>query len=105
MEDIRKGVCPLCSHNEVIEAPVFDLSPLTGPLDGQVRWQGAFPAGLTYSAGQSRQAVVVHGALSRYACRSCGFTQTFVASPVDVPIGPDYRTRLLKGPEPAGPNC
>jgi hypothetical protein len=31
MDDIRKGVCPLCRHNEVLESPVsgFNVGVLT----------------------------------------------------------------------------
>lgn len=103
MEDIRKGRCPLCQHDEVVEAAVLDLSPMTSAFNGSIQGQGAFPAGITYSAGESRQALVVHGGLLRYACRRCGYTQTFADSPMTIPIGPQYRTRLIKGPEPSGP--
>jgi hypothetical protein len=27
MEDIRKGVCPLCSHGEIIEAKIMRFTP------------------------------------------------------------------------------
>jgi len=102
MEDIRKGACPLCLHNEIIEGPVFDLSPTRDPQTGALDGQGAFPAGFSYTGGSARGAIVVHGPLTRYACRKCGYTQTFAGTPMEIPIGPKHGTRILSGAAPSG---
>jgi hypothetical protein len=38
-----------------------------------------------------------------YACRRCGHFETRVAGCDAVPIGEQYETRLIQGPERAGP--
>jgi hypothetical protein len=99
MEDIRKGVCPLCRHNEVIEGPVRDLSPTTRlaiPV-------AAYAAGFTYTKGRGPDAMTVHGPLTHYACRRCGYMQTFASDAASIPIDDAHATRLLKGPSSAGP--
>jgi predicted nucleic-acid-binding Zn-ribbon protein len=63
--DIRRGVCPLCEHNEVIE---------------QV--QPRYP----------------NGVFQVYSCRRCGYSQWFLANPSAVEIGPQHRTRIVRGP-------
>jgi hypothetical protein len=108
MEDIRKGRCPLCAHHEIVEGPVLDLSPRTAHWVGSqfsATEQGAFPAGFAYAAGKSPGEVAVYGSLVRYACRECGYTQTFVSAPKTIPIGREYGTRLLSTApsDPSGP--
>jgi hypothetical protein len=95
MEDIRKGTCPLCQHNEIIAAFATDLAP-----DGH--GTGAFAASITHTmrGGQRFQS---HGVIIRYVCRRCGFIQSFAEAPSMIPIDPAHRTSLIKGPEPQGP--
>ncbi len=70
MRDLRKGLCPLCQHNEIIE-----------------QTQPRYPMG-TFKV---------------YSCRRCGYSQTFLDKPASVPIGPDHRTRILRGPSTRAP--
>jgi rubrerythrin len=94
MEDIRKGVCPMCQHNEIIQAwpagqPYLKGEhPLSAAHGKMNRWNGAVP---------------LFGAMTAYICRRCGHTQWATASPEIIPIGDEFQTRLLKGPEPEGP--
>jgi len=43
------------------------------------------------------------GRLLAHMCRACGFTQMFASDPGAVPVGPEHKTFLIKGPEPEGP--
>jgi hypothetical protein len=74
MDDIRRGVCPLCRHNEIVEAPLYF-------------------AGSPPSVGKIRI----------YACQGCGFCQSFLAHIGELPIGEKWDTRLITGPAPEGP--
>jgi hypothetical protein len=100
MEDIRKGVCPLCQHNEILEAETLAL-PAEGPARVAIArlprpgFIAAFKQGLTGKRPG-------RGALITFACRRCGFAQSFVADCGAVPIGEEHGTRLIKGPESAG---
>jgi predicted nucleic-acid-binding Zn-ribbon protein len=77
MEDIRKGTCPLCNHNEIVEAPIQTQTGV---------------AGLIKAPG-----------FMIYACRRCGYFQPFFKAAADVMIEDKFGTRLIKGPEPEGP--
>lgn len=97
MDDIRKGICPLCGHNEILEAVPFEFDDTAIPNqlalahEPRPSWlaKNAFAPGDSYS----------YGMLRLYACRSCGFTQWFTDNPASVPVGPKYRTRILRGPD------
>jgi hypothetical protein len=71
MEDIRKGVCPLCKHNEILEAETLAL-PNEGPAPVAIAklarpgFIAAFKQGLTGKRPG-------RGLLLTFACRSCGF--------------------------------
>ena len=92
MEDIRKGVCPLCKHNEVLETEPSDLG------DQNVSYPMAAARiplirrflGLSYKDGES-----LVGTLRTFICRRCGFTQWFTVKPEDIPIAPGNGVRLL----------
>jgi hypothetical protein len=88
MEDIRKGVCPLCKHNKVIRAEPGDI-PMT--LARIHRWLGG-------ELGNSQLGIII-----AFACQRCGFTQLFTREPESVPIDEEYDTALITGPEPEGP--
>jgi hypothetical protein len=78
MDDIRKGVCPLCKHNEIVVAPI---------LQAQIGIAGLLkPPGFTICA-----------------CRRCGYFQPFFTTVADVLIDDKFGTKLIKGPEPEGP--
>jgi hypothetical protein len=103
MEDLRKGTCPLCAHNEIIEADVFvktndgneaSVVIATVPTRGFVQ---AFKEGMSGVRQHSRGQLVV------YACRRCGCAQSFVADPSNVPIGNRHGTRIITGAKPPGP--
>jgi hypothetical protein len=89
MDDIRKGVCPLCRHNEIHERRYppegFHERFITQPPT-------PIPSGKIVSP---------YGISIRYVCRRCGFAQMFVHAPELLPITND--DRLIKGPEPEGP--
>ena len=93
MEDIRKGTCPLCKHNEVLEtAPVEEGSAGNlEPLAAHITQKSSI-----FIAGTSRS-----GIFTAYVCRACGYSQWFAQNPAAIPVGEG--TRVLKGPEPEGP--
>ena len=91
--DIREGVCPLCGHEEIIEAIPRDLG------DASAEYQA-----VTYEAVDFGSLVpvyhrVAHGVLRMYVCRGCGFTQYFADNPATIPIGEQYMTKVI-GPKP-----
>jgi hypothetical protein len=96
MEDIRKGTCPLCRHNEIVEAGPTDLY-------GELPWQK--PMVVTRGVGKHGKPIDQdgHGRLALFVCRQCGFSQWFTADPQTIPIKGEYLTRIIKGPEPEGP--
>lgn len=91
MVDMRKGVCPLCGHNEIIRAAADTLDQFA------IRR----PLSVAYEMGWTEARSV--GRLSYCICRSCGFTQLFTLEPEKVPIGERYGTSLVKGGEQSGP--
>ncbi|MBL4633540.1 MAG: hypothetical protein JKY56_06700 [Kofleriaceae bacterium] len=96
MRDIRKGVCPLCEANEIIESIVAEFannnyeSPMCVTYDA--RW-----------VAEGRNPLHGHGPLRMYVCRDCGYTQWFADNSADIPIDAEHRTRLIKGPDSEGP--
>ena len=93
MRDIREGNCPLCDHDEIIEAVPGEFA------DGHQE----VVAAVAYDArwlGGGRNPRHPHGRLLLYVCRRCGFAQTFAEQPADVPIGEEFLTRLVKGRPP-----
>ncbi len=95
MEDIRKGVCPLCRHNEILKTNPAGIigSGVVVPL---------------YAHHENRDSVwspsgEPSGETHLFVCRSCGFAQSFVTNASEIPIGPDHHTELIRGPEPSGP--
>lgn len=87
MEDIRRGKCPLCAHDRIVES---------WPSD----WDGGNANRLSATNSVSKWGKVTdHGPMAAYICAQCGYTQWFTASPGEIPIGPEFRTRLVT---PAG---
>lgn len=87
---MRKGRCPLCDHREIIEAVPAEF---IGGYERRVA--------VTYDKrwlSSARNASYPHGLLLMYVCRECGYTQWFAAQPDEIPIGEDYKTRVIKGP-------
>jgi hypothetical protein len=98
MDDMRKGVCPLCSNREILET-----TPCESLRDG-----GDF---VPLSA-HKQSAGFIHpfanfGSFMTYICRRCGYAQWFASNPVEIPIavneGGHHPTRLITGLEPDSP--
>ena len=111
MEDIRKGVCPLCQHKQILEAtPQLNaVAHAGGALRGSEQPHIAMIASRGNAAwtlikdaftGQGGEPT---GEWRTYACRACGFAQTFVTDCSAIPIGEKFGTRLLNGGEAEGP--
>ncbi len=87
---MKNGICTRCGHPEVIKAVAADYAednrekPMAVTADR--RWIHA-----------GRNPEYTHGELYTYTCRSCGFTEWYAEEPSEIPIGPDYKTSLLKG--------
>jgi hypothetical protein len=104
---MRNGTCALCGHHEVVEAAVEDyarhirLALILG-FDATRKWQDR--EGAVFWGGRrsfDRPAPVlppVYGTLLLYICRSCGFSQCFATAPDQIPIGEEFRTRLVSRP-------
>jgi predicted nucleic-acid-binding Zn-ribbon protein len=95
MIDIRKGTCPACGNNRIIEAnpPEFTSSV-------EVYFAATYdPKRNSFSRNPNKP----RGAFLAYICKRCGFTQWYCEDPGDIPLDDGYRTRLIEGPEPQGP--
>ena len=95
MRDIRKGNCPLCGYHIVVRAYQPDWG------DGNFEHPASVTAAPRFLLS-GRQPGATYGHLAIYFCRSCGFAQEFVEDPKTVPIGDDYRTKLIKGVKQEG---
>jgi hypothetical protein len=95
MDDIRKGTCPICHHNEIVEAIPFEFDDTTIPNQLALAHEPRH-GWLSKNSFSPRDA---YGLLKAYACRSCGLVQFFADQPTAIPIGEKYRTRLLRGPD------
>lgn len=94
--DLRTGVCPLCDHDEAIEAV---------PNEFGFSGYSATQLAVTHRAegvDRKRRDYPV-GKLMLYVCRKCGHAQWFAATPEKIPIGDDYQTKLIQGRPPQGP--
>lgn len=89
---MREGTCPECGHGEVIETSVAEF--------GEQNTE--HPMCVTYDArwvmpGRNPRRGHGHGPLRLYTCRSCGLSQWYADNPGTIPIGEEYRTRLIQG--------
>src|SRR5689334_22365834 len=101
MDDIRRGRCPLCGHQQIIEAPAMDLnSELV--WGNAMKGQAIFRGSVTFTLGPAGR-VRGHGSITHYVCRGCGYLQSFAESPQSIPIDEAHKTRLLDGGAPEGP--
>ncbi|MFT5353445.1 MAG: hypothetical protein ACI9KE_000643 [Polyangiales bacterium] len=96
MRDIRNGNCPLCDHDEVVEADPPTYGHQDSERDMTVT---ADPRWLMSGRNPGKG----HGELRVWFCRSCGFAQWFVSEPATVPISDEHKTRLIKGKKDPGP--
>jgi hypothetical protein len=88
MKDVTQGVCALCRHNEVIQA--WPIEHGNGSSTGNV----AATEGLVGGAFAKTQQF---GLMAAYTCQKCGFVMWFANDPQHIPIGDEYRTRLIEG--------
>jgi hypothetical protein len=91
MTDMREGTCPMCTHKEIIEAVPGEF----GAKNQEV------PVAVTYGnpSGTKREWDQPYGLLHMYVCRRCGYTQWYASYPGSIPVGPAFRTRVIKGKE------
>lgn len=89
MQDIRIGICPICDHREIVKAIPREFSE-----HEVIRLAAAHGRGF---GGMARE--LAYGFLAIFVCRSCGYCQVFAESPGEIPIGKDYETELIRGPE------
>jgi hypothetical protein len=97
MEDIRKGVCPLCKHNKIIRQ--------VEPDDPEETSHGACSLAPFCVAHEHKRfgGMIGYGTFNAHVCQRCGYAQWFAENPSDVPIGEKHFTDLVTGPEPEGP--
>lgn len=91
MEDIRRGHCPLCGHNEIVRSTLRETS------DGAML---PLAVAYGYSAGDGPRYQSANNPLGRLAvfvCRACGFSQLFTENPGTVPVDEALGTSLVKG--------
>ena len=87
MEDIRRGLCPLCGHHEIVQAwPTYPGD------DGN-----DLPLAEAHSKRSWTGGITMYGPMSTFTCLQCGFTQWFAAAPENIPIGGEFNTALLLG--------
>ena len=95
MEDMRKGTCPVCNHNEILEAKPVDV------VGGHIKeTKSAGTRGWVITGDSTND---YYGPLSVFVCRGCGFTQMFAGDPQSIPASDYFQTRVIKGPESEGP--
>jgi hypothetical protein len=91
MLDMRKGVCAVCNHSEVIDAPAHDYLDDDNPIQLAVTHA---PDSLDFL--QPRSPVErPYGVLRMCVCRSCGFVQWFASRPERIPVDEAHGTRLI----------
>lgn len=99
MLDMRKGICAVCSHTEIIDAPALDW----------VDEDNATPVAVTHAPDslnflQPTSALAKpYGVLRMLVCRSCGFVQWFASRPHRIPVSEVHGTKLIKGGDAEAP--
>src|SRR5262245_4066939 len=91
VRDIRDGTCPSCGHTVIVEVSrvTFGVSSLAVTYHPRWIMAGTDP-------------LQPEGLIKFYVCRSCGLAQSFVDEPGSIPIGDEYHTRLIRGPDDPG---
>ncbi len=89
MNDIRQGTCPICGHNEIVEA-----KPRAETHHGRALLYIATKPSSTFFAAATQEV----GEVSSYSCRCCDFTQLFTENTASLLIGEEHGTRLIVGP-------
>lgn len=96
MLDMRNGVCALCNHPEVIDAPALEYLDDDEATPLAVTHE---PDALDFLEAKSPLAKP-YGALRLFVCRKCGFTQWFASKPHRIPIDEAHGTRLITPESP-----
>ncbi len=99
MVDMRSGVCAVCNHPEVIDAPALDYLDEDNPTPVAVTHAPGSMNFLQPTSGVSRP----YGVLRMLVCRSCGFVQWFASKPHRIPISENYNTTLITPDNPTIP--
>lgn len=96
MRDIRRGVCPLCEYEEIVQGVPAEF---TGAGSYEVQPYFTHPPRLLLTGREPHRGF---GKLTYYMCRRCGYLQWFVEKPEEVPIGERFQTSLIT-PSRQGP--
>jgi len=91
MLDMRKGVCALCNHSEVIDAPALEYLDEDNATRLAVT-HSPDPMDFLESRGQIARP---RGLLRMLVCRACGFVQWFASAPERIPIDEAHGTKLV----------
>lgn len=93
MHDMRNGICALCNHPEVIDAPAIEY---TGEGESVRLAVAHVPAPLEFIPSSTRTVDDrPYGLLRVLVCRSCGFVQWFASKPRNIPIDQSSDTKLI----------
>lgn len=93
MLDMRKGVCAICSHTEIIDAPALDYLDEDNPTPVAVTHAPDTMSFLQPTGALAKP----YGVLRMLVCRSCGFVQWFASKPQRIPIDETHGTKLIAG--------
>ena len=96
MRDIRKGICPLCEHNEILES----IPALFGDQHKEVAFAVTYDSRWVQNGRNPNHP---HGKVRVYVCRQCGYLQWFADEPATIPVGDEHKTRIIAGPEKVAP--
>ena len=89
---MHRGTCIKCGWDQIIVSRVAEF-------DGQDQERAMC---VTYDPRwllSSRNPKYGHGVLSLLTCQRCGYSEWYATEPESIPIGPEYKTRLLGAPE------
>ena len=90
MLDMRRGTCPVCRHDKILESTPADFADVNREKAMAVTYD---PRWVMHGRNPDRP----HGAFRIYVCRSCGFTQWFADAPGEIPVGEEHSTRIIEG--------
>ena len=91
MLDMTRGVCALCKHNKVIQC---------WPIE-HGHGASTYNMAATETPPRLFRQTEQHGLMVAYICQACGFVMWFAVNAKDIPIGVDFRTKIVVGtPQP-----
>lgn len=91
MLDMRNGICAVCNHPEVLDAPAFEYTDDENPIRLAVTHA---PDSLDF-LGSKKPVDRPYGVLRMLVCRSCGFVQWFAARPERIPVDDAHGTKVV----------